>query len=114
MLATQAPGTMGPCLPECIPLVIECLNDSNAKVQTAAEEALPVLCSCVQNAEVASTLRDFIIDALKKPDKTFECVEEVLMTTFCNPMDGASLAPLCDAMPLRAFREPSKSLRGPS
>ncbi|EOD04238.1 hypothetical protein EMIHUDRAFT_466248 [Emiliania huxleyi CCMP1516] len=61
-------------------------------VQTAAEEALPVLCSCVQNAEVASTLRDFIIDALKKPDKTFECVEEVLMTTFCNPMDGTSLA----------------------
>jgi len=92
MLATQAPGTMGPCLPECIPLVIECLNDSNAKVQTAAEEALPVLCSCVQNAEVASTLRDFIIDALKKPDKTFDCVEEVLMTTFCNPMDGTSLA----------------------
>ena len=71
----------------------------------------------MQNAEVASTLRDFIIDALKKPDKTFDCVEEVLMTTFCNPMDGASLAPLCPpggAMPLRAFREPSRSLRGPS
>ena len=73
-----------------------------------------MLCSCVQNAEVASTLRDFIIDALKKPDKTFECVEEVLMTTFCNPMDGASLASLCEAsaMPLRAFREPSGSLPG--
>ena len=83
-----------------------------------------MLCSCVQNAEVASTLRDFIIDALKKPDKTFDCVEEVLMTTFCNPMDGASLAPP-SAKPLRclcepsgslpgAFREPSGSLPGPS
>eukprot|EP00967_Tisochrysis_lutea_P016134 scaffold18191_cov25-Tisochrysis_lutea.AAC.1 len=92
ILATNAPGTMGPCLPECIPLVIECINDSNAKVQTAAEEALPVLCSCVQNAEVASTLKEFILLALRKPDTTLECVEEVLMTTFCNPMDGTSLA----------------------
>lgn len=92
ILATNAPGTMGPCLPECIPLVIECLNDSNAKVQTAAEDSLPVLCSCVQNAEVASTLKDFILLALRKPDTTLECIEEVLMTTFCNPMDGTSLA----------------------
>merc|ERR1719387_2554932 len=33
LLASRAPRNMGPCLPECIPLVIECLNDSNAKVQ---------------------------------------------------------------------------------
>jgi len=92
VLATRAPGTMGPCLPACIPLVLECINDSNAKVQAAAEEALPVLCSCVQNAEVASTLKEFILLALRKPDTTLECIEEVLMTTFCNPMDGTSLA----------------------
>jgi len=92
LLATRAPRTMGPCLPECIPLVMECINDSNAKVQSAAEESLPVLCSCVQNAEVASTLKEHILLALRKPDTTLECVEEVLMTTFCNPMDGTSLA----------------------
>eukprot|EP00965_Chrysotila_dentata_P166962 5513296-Pleurochrysis_carterae.AAC.1 len=71
---------------------MECINDSNAKVQSAAEESLPVLCSCVQNAEVASTLKEHILLALRKPDTTLECVEEVLMTTFCNPMDGTSLA----------------------
>merc|ERR1719331_2930204 len=55
LLALRAPSTMGPCLPECIPLVMECLNDSNAKVEQAAREALPELCKCVQNAEVAAT-----------------------------------------------------------
>merc|ERR1719183_1231916 len=83
---------MGPCLPECIPLVMDCLNDSNAKVQAAAEAALPELCSCVENAEVASTLKEFLMLALKKPDTTLACIDEVLLTTFCNPMDGTSLA----------------------
>ena len=92
LLATKAPGTMGPCLPECIPLVMECLNDSNAKVEQAAVAALPVLCSCVENAEVASTLKEALMLALKKPDTTLACIDEVLMTTFCNPMDGTSLA----------------------
>ena len=92
LLATKAPGTMGPCLPECIPLVMECLNDSNAKVEQAAVAALPVLCSCVENAEVASTLKEVLMLALKKPDTTLACIDEVLMTTFCNPMDGTSLA----------------------
>ncbi|KAL1526637.1 hypothetical protein AB1Y20_015341 [Prymnesium parvum] len=92
LLALRAPGTMGPCLPECIPLVMECLNDSNAKVESAAKEALPELCKCVQNAEVASTLKDHLLLALMKPDTTMACIEEVMLTTFCNPMDGTSLA----------------------
>merc|ERR1719502_1200487 len=92
LLANKAPRTMGPCLAECIPYVMECLNDSNAKVQAAAEEALPVLCSCTENAEVASTLKEPLMLALRKPDTTLACIEEVLMTTFCNPMDGTSLA----------------------
>merc|ERR1719183_1289131 len=83
---------MGPCLPECIPLVMDCLNDSNAKVQAAAEAALPVLCSCVENAEVASTLKEVLMLALKDPNTTLACIDEVLLTTFCNPMDGTSLA----------------------
>ena len=40
LLAKRAPRTFGPCLFECIPLVMECLNDSNAKVQAAAELSL--------------------------------------------------------------------------
>jgi len=60
--------------------------------QAAAQAALPVLISCTENAEVATTLKDFIITALCNPDKTLDCIEEVLMTTFCNPMDGTSLA----------------------
>eukprot|EP00308_Calcidiscus_leptoporus_P024138 CAMPEP_0119354166 /NCGR_PEP_ID=MMETSP1334-20130426/3204_1 /TAXON_ID=127549 /ORGANISM="Calcidiscus leptoporus, Strain RCC1130" /LENGTH=1441 /DNA_ID=CAMNT_0007367649 /DNA_START=67 /DNA_END=4392 /DNA_ORIENTATION=- len=92
LLASRAPHTMGPCLPECIPLVIECLNESNGKVQASAEEVLPVLCSCVENAEVAKTLKEVIMLALRKPDTTLACIDEVLMTTFCNPMDGTSLA----------------------
>jgi len=71
---------------------MECLNDSNAKVQGAAEAALPVLISCTENAEVASTLKGYLIKALITPDTTLDCIEEVLMTTFCNTMDGTSLA----------------------
>ena len=92
ILARRAPRTMGPCLSECIPLVMECLNDSNAKVQAGAEDALEELVKCVVNAEISTTLKSWIMDALKKPDKTLECIDEVLMTTFCNPMDGAALA----------------------
>ena len=92
ILARRAPRTMGPCLSECIPLVMECLNDSNAKVQAGAEDALEELVKCVVNAEISTTLKTWIMDALKKPDKTLECIDEVLMTTFCNPMDGAALA----------------------
>jgi len=71
---------------------MECLNDSNAKVEGAAKEALPELCKCVQNAEIAATLKDVILLALMKPDTTMACIEEVMLTTFCNPMDGTSLA----------------------
>eukprot|EP00966_Prymnesium_polylepis_P124289 2873941-Prymnesium_polylepis.1 len=71
---------------------MECLNDSNAKVEGAAKEALPELCKCVQNAEIASTLKGVILLALMKPDTTMACIEEVMLTTFCNPMDAPSLA----------------------
>merc|ERR1719502_917052 len=109
LLAKRAPRTMGPCLAECIPYVMECLNDSNAKVQSAAEEALPVLCSCTENAEVGSTLKGHLMEALKKPDTTFACIEEVLMTTFCNPMDGTSLAFMMPIV-IRGIKDPNYAL----
>ena len=92
LLAKRAPRTFGPCLFECIPLVMECLNDSNAKVQAAAELSLQELITCVENAEISKTLKERVLLALKKPDSTLECIDEVLMTTFCNPMDGAALS----------------------
>ena len=109
LLAQRAPKTMGPCLHECIPIVMECLNDSNAKVQGAAEAALPVLISCTENAEVASTLKDHIILALRTPDTTLACIEEVLMTTFCNPMDGTSLAFMMPIL-IRGIRDANYAL----
>jgi len=109
LLAARAPRTMGPCLPECIPLVMECLNDSNAKVQSTAEEALQGLITCTENAEVASTLKSFIIEALGKPDKTNDCIDEVMMTTFCNPMDGTSLAFMMPIV-LRGIRDANYAL----
>jgi len=108
-LATKAPRTMGPCLPECIPLVMECLNDSNAKVQSAAYDALNDLITCTENAEVASTLKPWIINALGKPDETHACIDEVLMTTFCNPMDGTSLAFMMPIV-LRGIRDANYTL----
>jgi len=92
LLAKRAPRTFGPCLFECIPLVMECLNDSNAKVQAAAELSLQELITCVENAEISKTLKDRVLLALRVPDSTLDCIDEVLMTTFCNPMDGAALS----------------------
>ena len=92
LLAKRAPRTFGPCLFECIPLVMECLNDSNAKVQAAAELSLQELITCVENAEISKTLKDRVLLALRVPDSTLDCIDEVLMTTFCNPMDGTALA----------------------
>ena len=92
LLAKRAPRTFGPCLFECIPLVMECLNDSNAKVQAAAETSLEDLITCVENAEISKTLKDRVLLALRVPDSTLDCIDEVLMTTFCNPMDGAALS----------------------
>ena len=92
LLAKRAPRTFGPCLFECIPLVMECLNDSNAKVQSAAELSLQDLITCVENAEISKTLKDRVLHALRVPDSTLDCIDEVLMTTFCNPMDGAALS----------------------
>ena len=92
LLAKRAPRTFGPCLFECIPLVMECLNDSNAKVQAAAELSLQDLITCVENAEISKTLKDRVLLALRVPDSTLDCIDEVLMTTFCNPMDGAALS----------------------
>ena len=57
LLAKRAPRTFGPCLFECIPLIMECLNDSNAKVQAAAELSLQDLITCVENAEISKTLK---------------------------------------------------------
>ena len=62
---------------------------ASRQVQGAAEEALPVLCACVENAEVGKTLKEVLMLALRRPDTTLECIDEVLLTTFCNPMDGA-------------------------
>ena len=33
-----------------------------------------------------------MLHALRVPDSTLDCIDEVLMTTFCNPMDGAALS----------------------
>ena len=108
LLAKRAPRTFGPCLFECIPLVMECLNDSNAKVQAAAELSLQDLITCVENAEISKTLKDRVLLALRVPDSTLDCIDEVLMTTFCNPMDGAALS---FTVPILRARHQGRQLR---
>ena len=91
VLAEHAPSSVGPRLPDAIPRVMECLANTNAKVQDSASVALPLLCACVDNPETQK-LRPLLIKAFIKPETTLECIDELLCTTFVNAMDGTSLA----------------------
>ena len=103
-LAAHAPASVGPRLPVAIPKVMECLANTNSKVVEAASEALPVLCSCVQNSETQK-LKPLLIEAYINPDRTLHCVEELMSTTFVNAMDGTSLAFIMPLL-LRALKDP--------
>ncbi|EOD31788.1 putative ABC transporter [Emiliania huxleyi CCMP1516] len=100
-LAARAPGPLGACMPECVPAVIECLNDSNAKV-------IPTMLSCVDNPETQS-LKAMIVRALREPSFTLEAVDEILSQTFVNAMDGTSLAFLMPIL-LRGLRSETYEL----
>ena len=91
VLAKHAPETTGPCLPVAIPKVLECLANSNGKVQAMASFALPELCSCVENPETQK-LKPMLIEAFTDPNKTLDCLDELLSTTIVNAMDSTSLA----------------------
>ena len=71
--------------------VLECLGNTNAKVQSAASAALPVLLSCVDNPETQG-LKDMLIKAFNDPSTTLDCVDDIMCTTFVNAVDGTSLA----------------------
>ena len=38
-----------------MPKLVECLNDSNAKVQAAAAAVIPVIITCVDNPETQAS-----------------------------------------------------------
>ena len=104
-LATHAPKLVGPCLQEAMPKLVECLNESNAKVQAAAVAAIPIIIACVDNSET-QTLKTELVNAIVDPSTTSHALEEILTTTFVNALDGTSLAFIMPVI-IRGLREPS-------
>jgi len=108
LLAQHAPSSTGPCLQEAMPKLVECLNDSNAKVQAAAAAVIPVIITCVDNPET-QTLKKDLAGAIIDPKTTGFCLEQILTTTFVNSMDGTSLAFIMPVI-IRGLRDPTYDL----
>ena len=91
-----------------MPKLVECLNDSNAKVQAAAAAVIPVIITCVDNPET-QTLKKDLTGAIIDPSTTLHCLEEILTTTFVNSIDGTSLAFIMPVI-IRGLRDPTYDL----
>ena len=110
ILARRTPRQVGRCLPEAIPKVVECLQDTHPKVVAAATAALADVAAVVSQPEIQKNMSG-LIEALSRPDqKTSACLEKLMETTFVNAMDSAALAVVVPVV-TRGLRERSAELK---
>ena len=108
-LAKEAPNTLFDFLPSLVPTVMEVLLDTKREVVQGANEALDAMALCISNPET-KILLPYILDALKTPSKTEECLTKIVELTFVNPMDAQSLALIIPVV-IRGLRERSADIK---
>ena len=93
-----------------MPSLQEALQDTHPKVNTAAQATLTAVALVITQPEIMKNMES-LIDALTKPDqKTNACLERLMETTFCNPMDTAALSVVIPVV-TRGLRERSAELK---
>ena len=90
-------------MPEIVPAVMECLVVTKKEVPVAAQKALEKLVRNIKNPEIAGLVPE-ILAAMTNPAKTFECIEELMDTTFINSIDRQCLSIVIPIV-LRGFRD---------
>jgi elongation factor 3 len=109
-LSTRAPGFFKRSIPDIFGPLLECVFDTHPKVSASALSILRPICESVTNAELLGML-DLILLAIQYPqNKTEECLDKLMETTFVNSMDAPSLAIILPII-LRGLRERAKELK---
>lgn len=97
-------------LPAIIPVLMDCLQDTHPKVAAAGSSALKAVAQIIEQPEIQKNMAN-LTEALTKPDqKTNACLEKLMETTFCNPMDCSALAVVVPVV-ARGLRERSAELK---
>jgi len=91
-IAQTTPSELNRHMPAAFPIMLECLKDTHTKVAEVAEATLLPVCDVIENPEVKGMM-NLVVDALHKPAEcTDACLDKLMETTFCNPVDAAALA----------------------
>ena len=109
-LSARFPGFFKRSIPDIFGDLLDCAFDTHPKVSATALNILRPICESVSNAELLGML-DLIILAIQNPqNKTEECLDKLMETTFVNSMDAPSLAIILPII-LRGLRERTKELK---
>ena len=110
LLAQRAPKQLGRQMPAVVPVLQAALQDTHVKVSAAASATLGAVAQVITQPEIVKNM-DVLIEALTKPDqKTAACLEKLMETTFCNPMDVSALSVVVPVV-TRGLRERSAELK---
>ncbi|KAG2488592.1 hypothetical protein HYH03_012911 [Edaphochlamys debaryana] len=102
-LVTMHPKQITRALPDIVPAVSGCMNDSKQSVKDVATEAMKAACTLVQNRDIDNMV-PLIIAAINHNDQVADTVHKLASTTFVQQVEAPALSIMVPLL-LRGLRE---------
>ncbi|KRZ76846.1 Translational activator GCN1 [Trichinella papuae] len=108
-MAYCAPKQLSISLPQIVPNLVELLFETHERVQQSALQALRAVAKVIKNPEILN-ISDSLLVALENPEKTENCLKQLVHTRFMHYIDAPSLALVMPVL-TRAFEDRSSETR---
>ncbi|KRZ24497.1 Translational activator GCN1 [Trichinella pseudospiralis] len=108
-MAYCAPKQLSISLPQIVPNLVELLFETHELVQQSAVQALSTVAKVIKNPEILN-ISDSLLVALENPERTENCLKQLVHTRFVHYVDAPSLALVMPVL-TRAFEDRSSETR---
>merc|ERR1719284_468598 len=103
MIGDTAPAQLGYALPDVVPVVTPCIQDTKKQVKEASAKAMTAACDVIGNRDIEHMTANIVL-AVQKPAQVPEIMHKLAGVTFVQSVESPALAMVVPLL-LRGLRE---------
>jgi len=103
LIGDTAPAQLGYALPDVVPVVTPCIQDTKKQVKEASAKAMTAACEVIGNRDIEHMTENIVL-AVQKPAKVPEIMHKLAGVTFVQSVESPALAMVVPLL-LRGLRE---------